>query len=134
LKRILIVDDEKDVNLSSRLVLESNGFQVDSFDDPLLALENFKPNSYDLVILDIKMPKMNGFSLYREFRKLDNKANICFLTAGEMYYGTYEDIFHDLYENSFIRIPIENDDLLERVDRIMKITRRSHLTFSKNEH
>lgn len=119
MKRILIVDDEKDVNLSSRLVLESNGFQVDSFDDPLLALENFKPNSYDLVILDIKMPKMNGFSLYREFRKLDNKANICFLTAGEMYYGTYEDIFHDLDENSFIRKPIENEDLLERVDRIM---------------
>ena len=119
MKRILIVDDEKDVNLSSRLVLESNGFQVDSFDDPLLALENFKPNSYDLVILDIKMPKMNGFSLYREFRKLDNKANICFLTAGEMYYGTYEDIFYDLDENSFIRKPIENDDLLERVDRIM---------------
>lgn len=119
MKRILIVDDEKDVNLSSRLVLESNGFQVDSFDDPLLALENFKPNSYDLVILDIKMPKMNGFYLYREFRKLDNKANICFLTAGEMYYGTYEDIFYDLDENSFIRKPIENDDLLERVDRIM---------------
>ena len=71
MKRILIVDDEKDVNLSSRLVLESNGFQVDSFDDPLLALENFKPNSYDLVILDIKMPKMNRFKLYGELKKKD---------------------------------------------------------------
>ncbi|MBD0359933.1 MAG: response regulator, partial [Nitrososphaeraceae archaeon] len=63
-KRILIVDDEPDVNLALRIVLEDNNFIVDSFNDPLRALENFKANLYDLIILDIKMPKKDGFEVY----------------------------------------------------------------------
>src|SRR5438105_1727818 len=79
-KRILIVDDEPDINLTFKIVLEDNGFKVDSFTAPLLALENFKPILYDLVLIDIVMPSMNGFGLYEEIRKLDNKVKICFLT------------------------------------------------------
>ena len=55
-KRILVIDDEADVNTALRKVLEQNGFVVDSYEDPLLALEDFKPHYYDLLILDIKMP------------------------------------------------------------------------------
>ena len=69
-KRILVVDDEADVNTAIREVLRQNGFIVDSYEDPLLALENFKPHFYDLLILDIKMPEMSGFSFYREIKKL----------------------------------------------------------------
>ena len=71
----MIVDDEPDVNLTLKMVLEENGFKVDSFTDPLLALENFKGESglYDMLILDIRMPDMNGFELYREIKKIDNK-------------------------------------------------------------
>jgi len=118
-KRILVIDDEPDVNITLRKVLEKNGFIVDSYENPFLALENFKPHYYDLLILDIKMPKMSGFSFYREIKKRDDKLKICFLTAGEMYYGSYSDIFSSLPANCFIRKPITNDELLEHIDRIM---------------
>ena len=118
-KRILVIDDEPDVNIILRKVLEKNGFIVDSYENPLLALDNFKPHYYDLLILDIKMPKMNGFSFYREIKRLDQKMKVCFLTAGEMYYGSYSDIFSSLPVNCFIRKPITNEDLLEYLDRVM---------------
>ena len=69
MKRILIVDDELDSNMTLKLVLEDNGFKVDSLTDALLALDNFKADLYDLLILDIKMPKMNGFELYKQIRR-----------------------------------------------------------------
>jgi len=104
--RILMVDDECDVNTSLHEVLEQNGFGVDSYDNPLLALDNFKAHLYDKVILDINMPEMNGFSFYRKIRKLDKNCKICFLTAGEMYYGVYSDIFSSLPANYFLESPL----------------------------
>lgn len=61
-KRVLIVDDEFDVNLAIKMVLEENRFKVDSFTDPVLALENFRKEAgmYDLLMVDIKMPNMDG--------------------------------------------------------------------------
>ena len=118
-KRILVVDDEPDVNITLRKVLEKNGFIVDSYENPFLALDNFKPHYYDLVILDIKMPKMSGFSFYREIKRLDQKMKVCFLTAGEMYPGAYSDIFSSLPANCFIRKPITNEELLKHIDEIM---------------
>jgi len=85
MKRVLVVDDELDSNLALKLVLEDNGFKVDTFTDPLLALENFKAGMYVLLILDINMPKMNGQELYNEIKKIDNKARVCFLTATKTY-------------------------------------------------
>jgi DNA-binding response OmpR family regulator len=118
-KRILVVDDEADTNTALHEILEQNGFIVDSYEDPFLALENFKPHFYDLLILDIKMPEMSGFSFYREIKKRDVKMKVCFLTAGEMYYGSYSDIFSSLPANYFIRKPVTNDELLKHMDRIM---------------
>ena len=91
-ERVLIVDDEPDVNLAVKIVLEENGFQVDSFTDPFLALENFRKQAgmYDLLMLDIKMPEMNGFELYKQIKKIDDKVKVCFLTAGEMDYNQFE--------------------------------------------
>jgi DNA-binding response OmpR family regulator len=118
MKTVLIVDDEPDVKLALKIALEENGFEVDAFDDPVMALEYFKKGVYDLLILDIKMPKMHGFELYREIRKIDSHVKICFLTAGEMYYGAYADIFN---ENQFIRKPIENKELINRVNEIIDL-------------
>jgi CheY-like chemotaxis protein len=89
-KRVLFVDDEYDVNLTIKLVLEENGFKVDSFNDASQALENFTTGLYDLVILDVKMPAMSGFSLYEKIRKLDDKVIICYLTAVDEV--SYEDL------------------------------------------
>src|SRR5689334_25437662 len=125
-KRIIIVDDEADINTALREIFESNGFTVDSFDNPHYALENFKPHFYDLLILDIKMPEMNGFSFYRKIKKVDGKMKICFLTAGEMYPGAYSDIFSSLPANCFIRKPVTNEELLEHLDIVMHSGQESY--------
>jgi DNA-binding response OmpR family regulator len=118
-KRILIVDDEPDVNLALRIVLEDNSFIVDSFNDPLRALENFKANLYDLIILDIKMPKKDGFEVYKEILKIDNKVKVCFLTAGDINYRSLKETFPTLEENQFIRKPIENIELIKQIHKII---------------
>jgi DNA-binding response OmpR family regulator len=117
-KRILVVDDESDVCFMLQKALTEIGY-VDSFEDPLIALKSFRAHAYDLVILDIKMPQLNGFLLFREIRNLDKETKICFFTAGEMYYGIYSDIFSSLPANCFIRKPIDNDELLRRVNEIL---------------
>ena len=80
-KRILLVDDEADIIFTMKDILEEEGFKVDTFNDPTIALESYRSNFYDLVILDIKMPKMDGFELYIKIKDKDPKAKICFLTA-----------------------------------------------------
>ena len=125
--RILVVDDEPDAALVYKIVLEHNGFKVDSFTDPLLALSNFKPNLYDLAILDIKMPDMNGFKLYREIKKIDSKVKVCFLTASEMFYEEYrknevveeEDVTALDKDHLFLLKPLSNQDLLQKINKIM---------------
>jgi DNA-binding response OmpR family regulator len=114
-----VVDDDSDVCFMLQKALAENGYIVDSFEDPLLALKRFRAQLYNLVILDIKMPKLNGFLLYREMRRLDKKVKICFFTAGEMYYGIYSDIFSSLPANCFIRKPINIDELLRHLNEIM---------------
>ena len=122
MKRILLVDDESDVCFVLEKVLGENGFVVDSYENPTLALEKFKAYSYDLAILDIKMPDLNGFALYREIKRLDKKIKVCFLTAGEMYSGPYSDIFCSVSWNCFIRKPIENEELMKRINEIIHTT------------
>ena len=106
-----------------RLALEYHGFNVNTFNDPQEALSNYKPGYYDLVILDIKMPKMDGFELYDEIKKKDPQAKICFLTASELYYEEFrKKEYYALDKNLFIRKPIENEELLKEVNRIMSST------------
>ena len=119
MKKILVVDDEPDVCFVLGMLLSENGFVVESFENPTLALEKFKAHSYDLVILDINMPELNGFALYREIKRLDTKVKICFLTAGEMYYGSYSDLVSSLPANHFIRKPMDNEELMKRINEII---------------
>jgi DNA-binding response OmpR family regulator len=115
-KRILLVDDEYDVNLTIRIVLEENGFKVDSFTDASQALENFTTGLYDLVILDVKLPGMDGFSLYTKIRKLDDKVRICFLTAADKaYYEILKKHYPSIKENCVIYKPVDNESLLELI-------------------
>ena len=110
-KRIMVVDDESDLTLFYRMSLEYYGFEVDAFNEPKKALSNFKPDYYDLVVLDIKMPDMDGFELYNEILKTDSKANVCFLTASELYYKEFrEKEYNAIDKNLFIRKPIGNEE------------------------
>jgi two-component system catabolic regulation response regulator CreB/two-component system response regulator ChvI len=122
--KILVVDDESDVCVVLEKVLSEYGYVVDSYEHPLVALDKFKAHLYDLVILDIRMPDLNGFALYREIKRLDKKVKICFLTAGELYYGVYSDIFSSLPANYFIRKPIDNEELMKRINEIIYDTNR----------
>ena len=112
------MDDELDNTLVFSIGLEDNGFAVDSFTDPILALSNFKSDSYDILILDIKMPKMNGFELYDKLKKIDNKVKVCFLTAfGEGYHQEFRKRF-PIYSSSnisFVRKPIRIDELVKEI-------------------
>jgi DNA-binding response OmpR family regulator len=121
-KKILVVDDEPDVNLTLRIALEENGLMVDTYIDPIVAIENYKAHSYDLLILDIKMPKMNGFELYEKIKKIDNEVKVCFLTAlSELheYESFRREVFPKEGERYFIQKPIENKEMLDRINEIM---------------
>lgn len=112
--RIFLVDDERDLLLTYKAGLELRGFLVDVFDDPLVALTSFKTGKYDLVITDIKMPKMNGFELHREIQKID-KVKVCFITAFVAYYDSLRYVFDMRDIHCIIKKPIEIDDLARRI-------------------
>ena len=96
-KRILIVDDEVDITLSFSLALEDSGlFEVETSNDPLVALSNYRPNYYDLLLLDIRMPAMNGFELYDKIKKLDNKVKVCLISAYDVDYDALREQFPSL--------------------------------------
>lgn len=140
--RILIVDDEEDVTFFLKEALEDyGGFEVVTFNDPLLALSSFnedkqnKPSAYDLILLDIKMPKMDGFELYQELQKRieftegastnskdqgrkEKRPKICFMTAFEVYFEALKELFPDSYSSiCFIKKPSSAQDLIKRITR-----------------
>jgi CheY-like chemotaxis protein len=121
-KKILGVDDEPDNASIFSMGLEDGGFEVDAFTDPLFALSSYKlgHKKYDLLILDIKMPDMNGFELFEEIRKIDNNIKTCFLTAfGEGYTEEFGRRFSSSINVNFIRKPIRVDDLVKKVNEMV---------------
>ena len=119
--KILIVDDEDDITLSFKRILKIHGFEVDAFNDSMLALSNFKVNYYDIALLDIKMPYIDGFDLYKKIKEMDKNIKICFLTASEAYYQQFrEKDYHELSRDLFIQKPIELEELLKRIAYLMK--------------
>ena len=113
--RIMVVDDDPDLTILFKLSLEGSGFIVDMFNDPVLALSNYKEGFYDLLLLDIKMPKMDGFQLYQNIKNKDNRVKVCFITAFEEYEREFKKSFPNLEEDCFIRKPIRMTELVEVV-------------------
>jgi len=109
---VLIVDDEIDIAFSLRMCLEQSGLTVDSFNEPEAALFNFKAGKYDIALIDIKMPQMNGFDLYAKLRKIDDKVKYCFMTAYEGYYETLKKDNPTLNVECFMTKPIQLGDLI----------------------
>jgi DNA-binding response OmpR family regulator len=119
--RILLVDDEPDITFSFNMILEDNGFAVDSYNDPIHALSSFKNGIYAIAILDIRMPGMNGFELSLELRKVDNKIKILFMTAYDIHdEGINQSKLKVLKEKPIIlKKPISLDDLVSKIKKEM---------------
>jgi DNA-binding response OmpR family regulator len=121
-KRILVVDDDSDIGLSLKLILEAYEFSVDYFTDPEAASESFAPHQYDLAILDIRMSGMSGFDLYKRLKSKDDTIKALFLTAVREF-GEYDDfrdlVFPKMGERHFIQKPISDIGLLEQVYSIL---------------
>jgi two-component system response regulator ChvI len=117
----LLVDDEPDIIHSVEMILEDNGFLVDSYTDPTLALSNFKPRLYDLLLLDIRMPEMNGLELHQKMKKIDSNVKTCFLTASELFYEEYRtlDKYPTLDKEYFIQKPFRTKELIRQLNEIL---------------
>ena len=126
-RRILIVDDEPDIAMTLKLGIESSNdrsevdnrkikFEVHSYTDPVEALSNFKPNFYDLLLVDTTMPIMNGFELCEKLLPLDINVKFCFMSAGEI----NQEAIRELYPlrtigGCFIKKPVEIDHLIRQL-------------------
>ena len=117
-KRILIVDDEKDVGRTLEMILENYGFDIDCFTDAAMALKSFKPNVYDLIILDIKMAEINGFELYDQLKSRDSNVKTLFITAlssVESYNTQNSKVYPLEGQRHFMAKPVSKKELLEQV-------------------
>jgi DNA-binding response OmpR family regulator len=121
--KLLLVDDELDVMQSFKKGLEMEGYTVDGYTDSELALANFMPNTYHLLILDINMPKIDGFKLFQQLEKKDPKAKVCFVTAYETYFEAFKEIFPDLDIGYFVKKPISLKDLGKKVELMLSKAR-----------
>jgi two-component system, OmpR family, response regulator ChvI len=116
-RKILAVDDTPDITLTVKMGLEASGsFEVHTFNDPEVALSNFKPGMYDLALLDMRMPKMYGHELYDEMKKIDGRLKVCFMTATYQNYEALRAAFPTTDIECYIQKPAEIKDLVRRIN------------------
>ena len=126
-KRILIVDDDPDVTFTFKSGLEGyyhdndnntynkTRFEVYAYNNPLVALSEFKPNFYDLLLTDINMPDMNGFYLCQKILELDDNVRVCFISAGEVNIEALREIHPKINLGCFIKKPVSIEYLVKRL-------------------
>jgi DNA-binding response OmpR family regulator len=122
-KRMLIVDDDADLTMTFRAVIEDSNNDVDvnkrvevyTSNDPVASLSEFKPNFYDLLLVDINMPRMNGFELCEKILAIDINVRVCFMSSGEINREALREIYPTRQEGCFIRKPVSIDYLLKRI-------------------
>jgi CheY-like chemotaxis protein len=116
-RKILLVDDEPDITLTVKVGLEDSGlFQVDVFNDPQIALSNFKTDYYDFLLIDVRMPHLSGYELYDKLRNIDGKVKCCFITAYEMNYQALREQFPTLEMECYAK-PLEIGELIRKIDK-----------------
>lgn len=119
--RILVVDDDNDNLDLFTIVLEHVGFKVNSYSDPVKALEEFRPNNYDLLILDYLMPSLNGLELYKRMKQIDESIKALILTASqEQVLIQYNHELRDVILK-VVRKPIGIPKLLDEIDSIVRL-------------
>ena len=117
MKKILIIDDEPDITFVLKKVLQENGFAfVDTFNDPMDVISIYKQQGmYNLLIIDIVMPKMDGFELYEKIKKIDDVVHACFITAYDIHFEALREIFPGFEIDCFMKKPVQNEELLRKV-------------------
>jgi DNA-binding response OmpR family regulator len=126
--RILLVDDEPDLCTVYQIVLQDAGYECIPYTDSIKALKEYRPTYYDLILLDIKMPVLNGFELCKKIIELDKTVHIVFITASEDYYEKFRSQhFPELGKINYIQKPIGNEELIQIVSMIIATSYASHL-------
>jgi len=120
LSKMMAVDDEADITFTLRKALEQSGFSVDVFNEN----RYFKADYYDLILLDVKMPHMNGFELYQEIKKKDKNVKACFVTAYELYYESLKKEYPKLNAGCFISKPFDMKNLVNRIKKELTYGRK----------
>jgi DNA-binding response OmpR family regulator len=115
--KLMIVDDEADITFTFKVVLVQSGFMVDVFNDSEITLINFKPDYYDLILLDVHMLQMNGLELYQEINKRDKNVKACFVTSYELYYESLKKEYPKLNVGCFISKPFDVNGLVNRIKK-----------------
>ncbi|MFL6348700.1 MAG: response regulator transcription factor [Nitrososphaeraceae archaeon] len=128
INRILLVDDEPDLCMVYQIVLQDAGYECIAYTDSVRALQEYRPTYYDLILLDIKMPVLNGFELCKKIREFDKTVHIIFITASEAYYEKFRgQHFPELSKINYIQKPIGNEELIRIVNMIIAASYVSHL-------
>ena len=124
MKRIFLVDDDYDHTITFKVGLELAEFEVDAYNDSAIALSRFKPDYYDLLLIDVKMPKIDGLELYEKIRKIDDKVMVWFITAYETYYRSLKELSStskgEMSSISVIEKPIEIDKLVKQIKTVLR--------------
>ena len=118
--KILLIDDEPDIAYLVKVGLERNGFEVDGYTDPILALQNFRRGLYRLLVLDIKMPKIDGIQLLERIKKEDEKIRVCFFTASEEFASNYKSVLEHSNKFLFVSKPISISKMTEEIEQFLK--------------
>ena len=117
-KRVLIIDDDEDINNLFKIYLESNGYIVNAYTNPIEAFNNFRKNSHDLIVLDLKMPKMDGMTIYHKIKEIDDKVLICLTTADINYIQQLQKGIIDI-EKIVLYKPVLLKDLKNKIDSLL---------------
>jgi DNA-binding response OmpR family regulator len=128
--KILIIDDDKDIINLFSIFLEYNGYSVDAYTNPVEAFHNFRKNSHDLIILDLKMPMMDGMTLYHKIKEIDDKVIICFTTANINYIKQLQTGIIDI-EKIVLYKPVLLKDLKNKIDSLLLLSRQEEIKDNK---
>jgi DNA-binding response OmpR family regulator len=126
----MIIDDDVDITNLFSIFLEYNGYRVDAYTNPIEAINNFRKNSHDLIILDLKMPKMGGMTLYHKIKEIDDKVIICFTTANINYIKQLQKGIIDI-EKIVLYKPVLLKDLKNKIDSLLLLSREEEIKDNK---